>query len=105
MEDKGNGGGPPLVVPVLGILCSTPFVSFESCTLFIPKESADRTGMAGALSGGRFVMVPDESFRAGVCGRRCGGREGRIGGLSTSTVVTFGVDFVGFKPILDLSIS
>lgn len=106
LEDTGtSGGGAPLAAGS-GLGCPlTPFVAVESCNLFMPNVSADRAGIAGGLSGGSFLAVPIDSFRTGVCGGRCDGRDGRLGGDATSMVVTFGVDFVGFNPILDLSMS
>lgn len=71
----------------------------------MPNERADRAGTAEGLSGGSFRTDEGDSFLIGVCGGLCGGREGRVGGLWSSMVVMFGVDLVGCKPILDLSIS
>lgn len=105
MENKGRGGGCPLVGSVFVWMLLVVFVVAVFWGLFMPNERADRTGIAGGLSEGSFLTDVVESFLIGVCGGLCGGREGRLGGLGSSMVVTFGVDLVGFKPILDLSIS
>lgn len=104
LDETGiGGGGAPLAVSEPGVVPLTPFATLDSCGLFIPYESADLTGNAGGLSGGGFLASPVDSFRIGVCGGLCAGREGRLGGVATSTVVMPGLDLVGFKPILDLS--
>lgn len=101
-EDAGIGGGAPLAGPDTSF---TPFPGSDSRGLFMLYERADRAGIGGGFSGGSFPTAPVESFRVGGCGARWGGREGRLGGEATSTVVTFGFDLVGFSPLLDLSIS
>ncbi len=103
LDETGIGGGSPLVVAWPGVVPFTPFAMLGSRGLFIPYESADLTGIAGGSAGGRLRVFPVDSFRIGGCGGLCAGRDGRLGGLATSTVVTAGVDLVGFKPILDLS--
>lgn len=107
LEDKGRGGGCPFTTgsvsawaPLGAAVAAAGFWG-----LFIPNERADRAGIAGGLSGGSFLTDEVESFLIGGCGGLCGGREGRLGGLGSSMVVTFGVDLVGFRPILDLSMS
>ena len=105
LDDKGIGGGSPAGLSMFCVIPFLPFVVLTSCGLFIPKDSADRAGIAGGLVGGDFLIAGADSFGTMVCGGRAAGRKGKLGGVSSSTAVTSGMDFVGFKPILDLSMS
>lgn len=105
LEDQGSGGGPPVKASVPSVLLFPPLVVLISSELFIPNDSADRAGTAGGLSGGSLLVAPADSFRTDVCRGWCGGRDGRVGGLSTFFVVTLGDGLVGIRPILDLSMS